>query len=366
MNDVRRRLVAAASFALLLPLLLAGSGCARIAASSDVRIDGSMTRTVTYSGTSPVPEKPMAGGETASSDNPMSPRLEDLIVLPTAAGGWKITRTRDEKANVVITASRSAAAGQIIRNDLGIRLPKPKAAEGTVAAKPKPKVRTAQLIAPSALLLENTVTVRQIAPGRLEYREVLHWRGPRPKEMETPDPELLAALRRALPPSVSSDTAALKQVGVAMQRELWKVMFGPGEPMLPLLVFHQDLAQYRIERAMGGAVRRSLTSIYGSRLSADALRSAVGKLTAEVASNATRKTQAKKDAGPGGASGGSGDDSDSSPVALLIRVKMPGKVIETNGELDPETNEVIWPLYGQAAAIGDLTLTATTDVSTPK
>ena len=368
-TDRRRQLLTTAAFAFLLPALLAGSGCARIAAGSDVRADGSMTRTVVYSGNSPGPQKPAAGSDAGnvSSEGMMGPRLEDLIVLPTAAGGWKITRTRDEKSNVTVTASRVVAPGQTVRNDLGVRLPKPKTADGTTESAPiKPPVRTAQLVSPSALLLENTATVQQISPGRLEYREVLHWRGPRPKELDAADPELMTALKRALPTSLTSDTASLKQVGVALQRELWKVMFGPGEPMLPLMVFHQDLAEYRIQKALRSAVRRSLTTVYGSRVSADELNTAVARLSTEVANDATRKTQAKKDAGPGGASADSSDDSSNTPVALLIRVKMPGKVTVTNGELDGDTNEVIWPLYAEAAAIGDITLTATTDVSPPK
>jgi hypothetical protein len=146
----------------------------------------------------------------------MSPKLEDLVAFPSAAGGWKITRTREEKSEVTVTATRVAAPGQTVRNDLGIRLPKPKSADGAAAAAPvKPPVRTARVTPPSALLVENTATVRQIAPGRLQYREVLHWRGPRPEELDAPDARTLAALKRSLPPSQASDTASLNQVGVA-------------------------------------------------------------------------------------------------------------------------------------------------------
>jgi hypothetical protein len=366
MTSARRLLFTAFCFAGLLPVLLAGSGCARIAATSEVRADGSMTRTVTYNGTSPDPQNTTtADGQTSSSaEISMSPHLEDLVVFPNAAGGWKVTRTRDQKSNVTVTASRVVAPGQTVRNDLGIRLPKPKPAEGTMAAPAKPPVRTARVVAPSALLVENTATIRTISPGRLEYREVLHWRGPRPKEMDTPDPQMVAALRRSLPTSLSGDAASLKQVGIALQRELWTVMFGPGDPILPLIAFHQDLAEYRIQRKLRGAIRRSLSTVYGARLSADALNTAVDKLTIEVANDATRKTQAKKEAGPGAMSAEA--DGDNPPIALMIRVKLPGKVTETNGELDPETNEVVWPLYSEAAAIGDITLTATTDVSPPK
>jgi hypothetical protein len=211
---VSHRLRAAACFALLLPAVLAGTGCAHISATSDVRADGSMTRTVVYSGTSPEPPKPGPNSESGLSEVSMSPRLEDLVALPTAAGGWKITRTRGDKSNVTVTASRVVAPGQTVKNDFGIRLPKAKDAAGAASpVKPKTPVRTAQIVSPAALLLENTVTVRQVAPGRLEYREVLHYRGPRPKEMDTPEPEMLAALKRALPVALASDTASLKQVG---------------------------------------------------------------------------------------------------------------------------------------------------------
>jgi hypothetical protein len=297
----------------------------------------------------------------------MGPKLEDLVVFPSAAGGWKVTRTREEKSNVTVTATRIVAPGQTVKNDLGIRLPKTEPAAGGVTAAPvKPPVRTARVTDPAALLVENTVTVRQVAPGKLEYREVIHWRGPRPKELDTPDAKMLAALKRSLPTTLANDTASLNKVGVALQRELWTVMFGPGDPMLPLLVFHQDLAQYRIRKQLRGAVRRSLTSVYGSRLSAEDMDTASAKMTAEVASDAARKTQSKKESGVGGASGEKDKDSGGTPVALMIRVKMPGKVTETNGELDPETNEVIWPLYSEAAAMGDTALTATTDVSPRK
>ncbi len=296
----------------------------------------------------------------------MSPRLEDLIAFPSAAGGWKVTRSRSDKSNVTVTVSRVVAPGQTVRNDLGIRLPKPKAADGTAAAPAKPPVRTARVVSPTALLVENTATVRQIAPGRLEYREVLHWRGPRPKEIDTPDREMLAALRRSLPASLASDTASLNKVGIALQRELWTAMFGPGDPLMPLILFHQDLAEYRIRKKLRGAIQRSLGGVYGARLSSGDLTTAVAKLTAEVANDATRKTQAKKEAGPGGVSAEAGGDSSNTPIALMIRVKLPGKVTETNGEFDPDTNEVVWPLYSEAAAMGDITLTATTDVSPPK
>ncbi|MBC8102708.1 MAG: hypothetical protein H7Z41_08995, partial [Cytophagales bacterium] len=194
----------AALFGALLPAALGAGGCARVSTVSEVRPDGSMTRTVTYKGTAPAaPRETAAGGETPvseSSEMSISPRLEELIALPSGAAGsgWTVTRTRDDRSSVVVTATRTVAAGQALHNDLGIRMPKPKPAgppgKNTIAAPaPMPgKVRPLP-----ALLLENTATVRTITPGKLEYRETLHWRGPRPTEIDTPDPGMLAALRRS-------------------------------------------------------------------------------------------------------------------------------------------------------------------------
>ena len=43
---------------------------------------------------------------------------------------------------------------------------------------------------------------------------------------------------------------------------------------------------------------------------------------------------------------------------LLIKAKLPGKLIQTNGEEDPATGEIVWGLFSQAPAAGDVVLTA--------
>src|SRR4028119_1422729 len=98
----RQRLMTAAFCSSLIPVMMTGSGCARITAASEVRSDGSMTRTVTYSGTSPEPQKTTTSDGTVvttSAEFSMGPKLEDLVIFPSAAGGWKVTRTREEKSN---------------------------------------------------------------------------------------------------------------------------------------------------------------------------------------------------------------------------------------------------------------------------
>lgn len=269
----------------------------------------------------------------------LGPNLSDLIALPTAASGWKVTQTREDNSSIAVTATRTLAAGETLRNDIGIK------ASGVGAP---------------GLRVQNTVTVRTIAPGQLEYRETLHWNGPRPKDLDASDPDVLNSLKSALPTALASDTAAAKKVVTSLQAEIWHVMFGPGEPLLPIIAFHPDLAEYRLRQQLHGAIRRALANAYGDRLSPADLDTATERLTSEAASSTTQKTQQKTKAGPAGASA----DSDSTPpIALLMRVKMPGKVTSTNGQIDAESGEVYWALYSDAPAVEDITLTATCDTS---
>ena len=46
-------------------------------------------------------------------------------------------------------------------------------------------------------------------------------------------------------------------------------------------------------------------------------------------------------------------------IPMTFVAQLPGKVIATNGEVNAVTHEVFWGLYPQAAATGDIVLTAT-------
>ena len=51
----------------------------------------------------------------------------------------------------------------------------------------------------------------------------------------------------------------------------------------------------------------------------------------------------------------------STGAGIFISVRLPGRVVETNGIADSFAGDISWSFYPEAAAFGDLTLTATCD-----
>lgn len=393
-------------FALLIPLL---SGCGKMQVASEVKPDGSLTRTLIYK--EPAPPNPDGPPSSPSpfSGMGMGNKLEDILILPTGPE-WNITRNK-RKDEVVITATRTIPAGSTIQDDIGVRKDTPEGAspfgpspsdEAPPAPKPKPaptKPTTptkklvpapkkkpgsgtksgkpnasgsyylARSLEPSSLycapepppaekkapepLLSNTVTVREIAPGRLEYREVIRFRTPPPNDLKAPDPEMTNNIKKLLPPNLASDDKAVQAVTSDMQKAIWRLIFGPGDPILSTLIVNSDLAEYRLKSRLVNALDTSLKTHYAGRIS-DAERVAlVTKMADELGESGMNKTESATSKPPG-----SNTDLDGmgAPISLFMRVKMPGKVLSTNGDLDPITGEVTWVMYTWAAAIGEIEL----------
>lgn len=308
------------------------SGCARLGASTVVKADGSFVRTVVYRGVAP-----------STEGFQMGPTLDELVAAPRTPG-WRVTREKDPKnaADLIVTATKNAAAGETISDDIAIKAPpKKEAPQG----------------APPALVVGNTVTVRTLPSGQLEYREVLRWRGTRPKELALPEPELVATLKASLPPALAADRAGVTASALRIQRALWQALFGPSEPLFGLLISHPELAEHKLKKQLGGAVVESLQATFGEKLTPEARRAVAGKILGALGSNVTQKTKQQVNAGPSAAS----ESSNEPVVALLVKAKLPGKVLQTNGEHDPLTGEIVWGMFSQAPAAGDIVLTAVCD-----
>ena len=266
--------------------------------------------------------------------------LSDVVTLPTKAGGWEVTRTRNNAKDddITVTASRSFAGGVPVRNDLGLKDADSKAASG------------------AKLLLDNTAAVRRTADGSLELRETLHYLGKSEQGVGQASPQIVAAVKNALPPALQADAASERKAALQIQAKLWQALMGPSDPVLPTLLFHPDYATYGLDEQLRGGITDTLTEVYGERLSAsDRARMAEG-MVKTATSEAVTQTNRKKEAQT---PGGSGRDKGGLPVPPLFRLKMPGKVTQTNGRVDPATGEVFWPLYSESAAAGDITLSAT-------
>src|SRR5262245_35753484 len=93
----------------LAALCAAMTGCARSLVNTEVKPDGSWTRTLTFR----APKADEKGGLS------ITPKLGDVFALPTGAL-WKTTRAAKED-NDVYTAERTLQAGQTLREDLVLK-----------------------------------------------------------------------------------------------------------------------------------------------------------------------------------------------------------------------------------------------------
>lgn len=285
------------------------TGCARSTSYTEIRKDGTWQRKLTL----------VLGSQTGMSDK--EPKIEDVFVVPKGAG-WK-TESKKENDEIVFTASREMKLGELIEGDLSI------IDEGKVS-------------------LVNEVQVKE-ADGRFIYRETFRWKGTKPKEIDKPMPELMKTLNEALPATATKEDKEF--LAVKLQAEIWRVLMGPGDPILFSLLLQPDYAERKLRQRLGKAVINLLIQRLGDRLTDDQRREAGRKLMSldkikEVFDPKEKAESEQK------------SDKQSYLVTMAMIVKMPGEIISSNGEVDPLTNEVYWAMLPEAAAIGEVTLEA--------
>ena len=303
------------------------NGCARGVATTTVAPNGAWTRKVTFHGAKP-----------DNNGGAMGTKIEDAILVPQGAE-WKITR-QDKEDEKLLTIERSMPLGGALHGDIMIKGGKK---------------------GPSPIAV-NDVSVQQTAPGVFVYKETLHWKGDAAKEL-TPDKDAIADIKKALPPAVATDANASALAG-QFAREFWRVLFGPGDPLLSnisSLMMQPEIAERRIQQRMGADIDKILIARFGAQLSAAQRLDVTRKL---IGSSLDKVSTKSKSSGPGGGGNANKDDSpDAGMVALVISVKMPGRITATNGERDAFNGDVYWSLYPQAAVLGDVMLTATCDTN---
>jgi hypothetical protein len=289
------------------------TGCGRARFTTEIKPDGSWTRTAVFTGA----EK---------KEGSMAPPLEDSFVLPSGAA-WKSHEEKKDD-NRVVTFERSMAAGAVLKGDLSLK---------GEAGK---------------LTLVNEAIVTRSA-NRLEYRETLHWSGP-PPDSANVKPESLAQLKAALPKALATDANA-RALAAKGQQLVMPLLFGPGDPLLALVLVHPDLGEMRLRQRVGGVLLKALEEQFGNQLSPDQRREVARKLISNSFSS-SRPSAPDPSSGekPGKNSGGL--------TPLMFIVKMPGRVVSSNGEVDELSGEVYWAMFPEAASLKDLVLTATCEV----
>jgi hypothetical protein len=228
----------------------------------------------------------------------------------------------------------------------------PKEGPALVRAEDPPK--------PARTLTSNRVSVRQVSPGRYVYSETLHWTGEVPANMHKFDIKVTDMVRAALPVEMATDEN-VSFIANTFSREFDLAMVGPPSPLihrLPMLMSAPEVFVRLVTRRAGKGLLAALKDKYGDKMSAQQRLALTQKLIQGI-------TDEMKESGPGQAGDpkSSENSKNSTGASLFVSVKLPGKVVETNGIADPFSGEITWSLYPEAAAFGDVTLTATCDTN---
>ncbi|HLK57913.1 MAG TPA: hypothetical protein VKU00_15200 [Chthonomonadaceae bacterium] len=307
----------------LLGLFTLLSGCAREVATTTVKPDGSWTRQVVIH----TPKMDM--NAPPGPAGPFALKPEDVFDLP-AGPNWKITKS-EKDSDAIYTAERTVPLGAAVDGDIAIKRSNAK-----------------------SVAVVNQVTVKQVAPGKFVYTETFTWKGEKPKELLTPEPDEIAAIKEALPDKLATD-ANVKALAEQFNHVYWRILFGPGSPLISnfsQIMAEPEVVEHRIMKQTGPNLERILTDKFADQLTAEQRHSVAHKIMHGILDMSSKK---QHNPNPGG----NDIPGDVPPVALSIFLKMPGKITQSNGEADSDAGEVIWSLYPQAAALGDVTLTAT-------
>lgn len=319
-------------------------GCGRATYTTRISADGSWVRRDTFVG-----QVEKAGSEPGFGAM-FSVSLGDIFRLPGGAG-WTVTRAT-KKDELTITAVRTVTAGETLVGDVGVK--------GGPKGKP-------------AVQLTSTVTVRKIGPGRIEYREVLHWNGALPneiKELKTAsflDPADLAAFRKAIPEEIVQAGKG-EAMPFFIVRALVQMLFGPPEPMMMDLVMNPDFSAIKMQRSFILAMDAYMQdSSVGAKMTPEARKAALRKIARALVPLLKEISSKETKSPPGmpkmdGPTPGAGGQNEGGLPILTFAVEMPGRVVECNGELDEFTNSVAWSLFPVAAVLGDVTLRAVCEV----
>ena len=335
--------------AALLTLVLL-SGCARERVAVTVGKDGTWTRKTVYIATGP---EVSPGGSKAAE-------VGKYFSLPSGEG-WKLTEQKVKDEQRVI-AERTLKLDQTIENDIAVREtpktdllpPEPDKKLGTVL------LRRDDPPAPTRILTSNTATVRQVTPGRYVYTETIHWIGDPPASMHTLDEKQTALVKTALPAQLATDEN-VKFVAGTFVREFDLALVGPPSPLmhrLPLFMNAPEVFFRLAAKRVGKGLMSALKEKFADQMTAEQRRA----LTTILIQGIMEDVKANGPSKAGDAQSGE-NKKNSSGASIFISVRLPGRVVETNGIADAFSGDITWTFYPEAASFGDVTLTATCDTN---
>jgi hypothetical protein len=294
-------------------------GCARVSTTTTLQAGGGFQRKVVYS----VMKTDMGGAPPPGATVTGQPGADKLFQIPKPGPGVTVKRATVDGEEAV-TVERTGAAGTPLQD---ITLMSDKGEK----------------------LASSTVTVTKLPDGRLEYIETLHWLGPKSGEIGVKREAFRPAVKKALAPEYQ-ETAVIDKVYDRVLSAAVHVLFGPAEPAFPDLIINRDGASRRIARLLVPAFERALGEAVPQMPEAERA------IAARKLGAALKAMDIMKDKPGPNPPEPKENSATNESTPLYFEVSFPGKIVETDGIVDPIDGTVYWSMIAAVLQFEDVRL----------
>jgi hypothetical protein len=198
-------------------------------------------------------------------------------------------------------------------------------------------------------IFKNYVTVRRLDENRVEYYEKVVFT--KAKGAGNEGDKMIEELKAVIPASVNATDAECKQVSNDTMVGVMRMFLGPEDIMIGIFFTNPDGAERRLKAKMFKLIDKNLAKTFGDRMTAEQRTDAIKQMVTKLDGKKVLEDQ-KSSKGEAAASG------DSGLIGMSTSVKLPGKILETNGEIDPFTGEVYWDFISNTAEFEPLEMRA--------
>ena len=339
---------------MVVPALVLG-GCAQSSVQTVVRRDGTWTRDIEWSSNKLGPDafRLDNGSGKSSASSSSQPDLGETFQFPDKKL-WNVTSGYLEEKKVY-RAQRKFRLGETSRGEVAVL--------GKVKGKKQ-------------VLLSNEATMKKVGPGLWQYREVLRWKASQTAEeainqlpigtLKTTD--LALAVKKALPPELATPQN-VRELTVSVQKAVLQSLLGPPRPYLTLILLRDATAAQDWMVQYGRKVDAILLARFGDKMSSQQRYQTTRKILVPMAQSIADEKKKRLSPTPVKNEKDKKDKDKKSSVeisdsvVLNFRLNLPGKLVSSNGVVNPYTGTISWSLYPQAVLIGEVVLTATTRVA---
>jgi hypothetical protein len=283
------------------------TGCAKSSSSTVVNGDGSWTRTV----------KLTVSKTTEDASEP----FPEVFALPK--DGYTAT-SKTEKQDKITTLVRKAQLGEGPLTDILVK-------------------------ENGETLCKNFVIVRRLDENRVEYYEKIVYTKAASQKNQNEIKEIATTLRGQIPQKVNATEEEVLKISNDTFQNILRLIVGPDDMLIGVLLTNPDGAERRIKSRVFKAMDQNMQKVFGDRMNADERTNAIRRFVSAMDSKKVIGDP-KSTSDPSSSNG--------NMVGMSTSVKFPGKVLETNGEIDPLTGEVYWDYLSIASEVAPLELRA--------